>query len=148
MNYIGLLAIIINCVVTATGFIHNNIKLRSNKVINMCNNNNFGDCQYITEIVPIVPNKTKVSYIANNINYEIVVSIYTTYNNKNNLMFLNNGSYVEIYNRTIVYDNDKLQQTNIVSQTFYNRIIEYLYKTRNVTEITDNYNTSSKRLYK
>jgi hypothetical protein len=135
MNWSGVLVIIANCLVDTSGFMYGNmnamrgIKLRNG--VNMCANNNFADCQYITEIIPIIPNKTKISYITNNINYEIVVSVYTTYNNKNNLMFLNNGSYVEIYNRTVTYDTDKLQQISIVSQTFYNRIKEYLSK--NVT---------------
>jgi hypothetical protein len=101
----------------------------------MCSKNNFENCEYITEIVPIIPNKTKIAYINNNINYEIIVSVYTTYNNKNNLIFLNNGSYVEIYNKTLSYDNDKLQQLNIVSNAFYNRIISYLYKSHNVSKI-------------
>lgn len=131
MNWLGVLVIIANCLIETSGFVPrmHGIKLRNG--VNMCANNNFADCQYITEIIPIIPNKTKISYITNNINYEIVVSVYTTYNNKNNLMFLNNGSYVEIYNRTVIYDTNKLQQISIVSQSFYNRIKEYLSK--NVT---------------
>jgi hypothetical protein len=137
MNWFGVLVIIVNCVVRTTGFVGinslNGIKLRNGINVNMCANNNFADCQYITGIIPVVPNKTKISYITNDINYEIVVSVYSTYNNKNTLMFLNNGSYIEIYNKTVIYDTDKLQQNNIVSQAFYNRIIEYIRK--NITDV-------------
>ena len=95
--------------------------------------NNFIGCDYITSIVPVVPNKTRINYITNDISYDMVINIYTTYNNKNNLIFLNNGSFVEIYNRTIIYDDNSLQQKNIVSQSFYNRIVEYLRK--NTTDV-------------
>lgn len=134
MNWLAIF-IIINGIIGSIGFIGNipnnmnRIKLRKN--INMCVNNNFAECQYITHIVPIIPNKTKISYITNNINYEMVVSIYTTYNNKNNLIFLNNGSCLEIYNKTLRYDKDKIRHINIVSKAFYNRIIEYIYKLNN-----------------
>lgn len=150
MNLLTIFIIILNYLIEISGFIPNihNIKLRKNNCINMCpSNSNFINNKYITDIIPVVPNKTKISYITNNINYEIIVSIYSTYNNKNNLIFLNNGSYVEIYNRTVKYDKDKLQQTNIVSQAFYNRLIEYLYKSRNVTNLSED-NNVSKRLYK
>lgn len=138
MNWLAIFIIICG-IIESAGLVGNipnymnRIKLR--KGINMCTNNNFEKCQYITHIVPIVPNKTKISYITNNINYEMVVSIYTTYNNKNNLMFLNNGTYLEIYNKTISYDNEKIQHINIVSKAFYNRIIEYIYKLNKDTDI-------------
>jgi len=133
-SVLGVLIVIANCVIRTSGFLGiNGIKLRNGINLNMCANNNFADCQYITGIIPVVPNKTKISYITNDINYEIVVSVYSTYNNKNTLIFLNNGSYIEIYNKTVVYDTDKLQQNNIVSQAFYNRIVEYLRK--NVTGV-------------